>query len=64
MGGGLEQAELKSPEQRAEETRVANALEAQRTGQPVPAATPVVAPVAAAPAHRATKADRPEGADR
>ena len=61
MGGGLDQAELKSPEQRAEDTQAANAIEAQRRGMPAPAVAPVVTPVAAAPAHRGTKADRPEG---
>lgn len=35
MGGGLDQAELKSPEQRATDTRKANEAEAIRTAPPV-----------------------------
>ena len=49
MGGGLDQAELKSPEQRAADTERANQMEAQRQAPPVVVQVAPTAPAEAAP---------------
>jgi hypothetical protein len=58
-GADIPQAELKTPEQRAHDTAVANAIEEQRTGQPVVPVVPAMPPVHTRHARESTRMTEP-----